>query len=632
MKNDIGTFPGEVLLMTRSILKKIGTYFTYAYKKYLSKIRYQFIILLIISCIIPILIMQVINYSLANKMFMQQNASILEDNLSTSKIKADNVFLDYQKLIYKIYTDETFIRYIEAFNKIEDENSIEYTVACDNLKNCIGTHVRLHPEVRSIGIYGKNEKTFLIEDNSKENQHIIDYFNSNSKNLFQHIESQKTSSLGLITSESSYYQQNNPIFYIKHRTLNHENMKYLGGIILFISQDTLNQAINSETSSCHEFSKNYILSEEEYILSSKDQTSGLNFNEINPYNSSLDKTKEINTYEDDKIKITRLKLSYFNLSLISIVDKTVFLHDLNTLRNISFLLIGFILLLAIIIANIVSKRVIKSIERMSHMMNTVNEDNLNVFIQSKSNNEIRDIETSFNYMVSRIIHLLDENKEQYEHIMKISLEAHKAELKFLELQINPHFLFNTIDSINWLAIREGYDDISYQLNNLAWILRHTIHNVNDLVPLSSEIDILKCYLELQKHRFQNFEYDIFINHSIEHLKIHKLILQPFIENSILHGFENISWRGYIRIYFSIIQQKYLMIKILDNGIGIPPEKLRKINELFRYKRDTNLGIGLSNIALRLASYYQDRIKVYARSNTDETCFTLYFPLDVLQGE
>ena len=601
-------------------------------KKYISKLRYQFIFLLIITSILPILVMQFVNYNLSNKMILKKNASIIDDNLSANRTKAENIFEDYQKLIYKIYTDETFIRYLENFNKIGDNLSLEYSVACSNLKNCINTHLRLYPEVRAIGIYGSNDRPYLIKAEKMDNQSIEKFYEYNSKALFEHIKDQKTSSIGLISPESPYYSSEDPVFYIKLRTLNHENMKYLGGIVLFIGQEKLQQSINNTASSSHEFSGNYILMENGYELCSKDNQAGIDFNEIKQLDYSLNEANEIRTYENNVVKISITDLSYYDLTLVNIVNKSVFLKDLNQLWAISFLIIACILVAAIIAANIVIMRVIKSVERISNMMNIVNEDNLNVFISEKSNNDIRTIETSFNYMVRRVNHLLEENKEQYEHILDITKETHKAELKFLEMQINPHFLFNTIDSINWVAISNGYEEISQQLNNLAWILRHTIYNVNEVVPLTTEIDILKCYLDLQKYRFQNFEYDIFIHGPIDHLYIHKLILQPFIENSILHGFENVTRRCQITIRFFILQNKYLVIKIIDNGIGISSERLLKINQVLRGKEYADLGIGLFNISMRLASYYNNRIKAFASSDSKETCFTLYFPLDALQGE
>lgn len=614
-----------------SIGSRIHSGIVYIRKKYLSKIRYQFIILLIITSILPIMLMQFVNYRLSKEMILKKNTSIIDDNLKANKTKAENIFEDYQKLSYKIFTDETFIRYLENINKLSDNHNFKYTVACENLKNCINTHIRLYPEVRAIGIYGKNDMTHLIQ-NSKSNNDVFikNFFEDNKKLLFEHIKDQKTSSIGLIASESPYYNQEDSIFYIKLRILNHENMKYLGGIVLFISQEALQQSIENETASS--YSSNYILTEDGYVLCGKANQAGIKFNQIIQSDYSYNELNGIRTYEDRGIKISVTDLSYYNLTLVNIVDKPVFFKDLNQLWTLSFLIIACILVTAIIIANIVIKGVIKSIERISDRMNTVNEDNLNVFIHDKSNSEIRTIETSFNYMVKRINNLLEENKQQYEHILDITKEAHKAELKFLELQINPHFLFNTIDSINWVAIREGYEDISQQLNNLAWILRHTIHNVNEVVPLTTEIDILKCYLDLQKYRFQNFDYDIYTKGELNRLYIHKLILQPFIENSLLHGFENVTWQCQITIRFFILQHKYLVIKIIDNGIGIPSEQLIKINQVLRGKECDNFGIGLYNISMRLASYYNNRIKVFASSNRNETCFTLYFPLDTLQGE
>ena len=106
-------------------------------------------------------------------------------------------------------------------------------------------------------------------------------------------------------------------------------------------------------------------------------------------------------------------------------------------------------------------------------------------------------------MLSLIRNLLTENKQQNDHILEITKAAYEAELKSMELQINPHFLFNTIDSINWTAIRENCIDVSEQLNRLSYILRYTVYNMNQVVSVRDEIDWFIQYLELQKIRFHN---------------------------------------------------------------------------------------------------------------------------------
>ncbi len=130
-------------------------------------------------------------------------------------------------------------------------------------------------------------------------------------------------------------------------------------------------------------------------------------------------------------------------------------------------------------------------------------------------------------MLSLIRNLLTENKQQNDHILEITKAAYEAELKSMELQINPHFLFNTIDSINWTAIRENCIDVSEQLNRLSYILRYTRMNCENEfseVSVRDEIDWLIQYLELQKIRFHNsFSYFVSAPENVLEFNIHKLL-------------------------------------------------------------------------------------------------------------
>ena len=241
-------------------------------------------------------------------------------------------------------------------------------------------------------------------------------------------------------------------------------------------------------------------------------------------------------------------------------------------------------------------------------------------------NEIQVIGESVDRMLALIRNLLEENRRQYEHIVEITKAACEAELKSMELQINPHFLFNTIDSINWTAIRENCMDVSEQLNRLAYILRYTVYNMNTVVSVRDEMNWLFQYLELQKIRFHNsFSYQVYIPEEVYPLHIHKLLLQPFLENSLLHGFEGISWHGNLEIRFQILMKRYLLISISDNGRGMSSKQVISLNKFFAQKSESFQGIGLSNIFYRLRSYYPHH-RLMVSSSPEMTIFKLFIPI------
>ena len=123
-----------------------------------------------------------------------------------------------------------------------------------------------------------------------------------------------------------------------------------------------------------------------------------------------------------------------------------------------------------------------------------------------------------------------------------------AEIRALEAQINPHFLYNTLDSINWMAIEREQYDISRMVRNLGVILRYSINKSNQMTSMEEVADWLEKYVSLQQMRFnQSFRFELNIEERAKKVMIHKLLLQPFVENSIIHGFKGMEKGGVLRV-------------------------------------------------------------------------------------
>ena len=182
----------------------------------------------------------------------------------------------------------------------------------------------------------------------------------------------------------------------------------------------------------------------------------------------------------------------------------------------------------------------------------------------------------------------------------------KAELKALEAQINPHFLYNTLDTINWMAIdREEYD-ISNAINSLAFILRYAISDYDGEVMVRDEVEWLKRYVYLQQYRMKNkFHCDIHVSPEVQDWKIHKLLLQPFVENAILHGFRYAQEEYLLEIVFSQ-EEGRLKIRITDNGAGFDTSVVDRIMRGESAPEDEKGHIGLENAILRFDMYTDGR--------------------------
>lgn len=237
--------------------------------------------------------------------------------------------------------------------------------------------------------------------------------------------------------------------------------------------------------------------------------------------------------------------------------------------------------------------------------------------------EVKHIESGFNEMVENLDDLINQVK-------KALLDQKNAELSALEAQIDPHFLYNTLDSINWKAIENEQYDISSMLVALANILRYTIDNAGGTSTLEQELGWLKQYMLLQGTRMGRvpvIETDI--PEKLLGYQIHKLLLQPFVENSVKYGFRGKSGECILKISARQMEQQ-IHLQIEDNGDGMSQDMVRKLND-----EHTNLEghLGVTNVRKRLKLYYGEEAMVYFES--EEHLFTrvhLFIPMKGIEEQ
>lgn len=203
--------------------------------------------------------------------------------------------------------------------------------------------------------------------------------------------------------------------------------------------------------------------------------------------------------------------------------------------------------------------------------------------------------------VANIMHseLLEETKEK----MKFQQLAKDAQIKSIHSQLDPHFLFNTLNTIAGMALMENCDQTADLIYSLSDILRYSIKNSKDMVEIGTELENIKKYLFIQTIRFSDkLNYDIKIPNEIFKYKIPAMTLQPIIENAIIHGLEPKKDSGEIKIYGEVLPDKFIQIKIIDNGIGMSNEKLDSINNKLS-STSINGGIGIKLVHDRLIYYF-----------------------------
>ena len=272
------------------------------------------------------------------------------------------------------------------------------------------------------------------------------------------------------------------------------------------------------------------------------------------------------------------------------------------LRDQMILLTVIISIIAFCLSYLYARYSTRRIKTLAEQVRRVENGDLSVSCIVDSEDEIGELQNSFNFMVRRISLLVDERYNLGKNLKDMELRA-------LQAQINPHFLYNTLDMIAWKAMASGNQETVDIVVKLARFYRLSLSNGSDFLPLSDEVEHVRLFVELTNLcRSRNVQFITEVAPSIADYPIMKLILQPIVENSLFHGLYELSDReGVIRLTAEQIGS-YVQIQIADNGVGIEKSKLaellaKKERPVVNTKRG---GYGIGNILERLRIYYDDR--------------------------
>ncbi|WP_420793111.1 histidine kinase [Paenibacillus polymyxa] len=256
------------------------------------------------------------------------------------------------------------------------------------------------------------------------------------------------------------------------------------------------------------------------------------------------------------------------VSYIAIPMEDVLGH-LSTIRTYTVFFLGFMMLVAVILAYLLSVYISKPITDMKQAMKVMEKGHFDIRIPVRGYDELGDLVIRFNQMNEKIKDLIEEN-------YKSRLRAKESELMALNLQLNPHFLYNTLTTMYWIALEHQQQELGQLIISLAEMLQITTRNKNDTWSLETDLNWLEKYIYIMQNRFEDkftVEYDI--DPILLQMEVPKLFLQPFVENSIIHGFAEMESGGLIRIT-AWIEKQLVCFKVEDNGLGIQADHIRRI--------------------------------------------------------
>jgi len=235
----------------------------------------------------------------------------------------------------------------------------------------------------------------------------------------------------------------------------------------------------------------------------------------------------------------------------------------------------------------------------------------------KEKGEIGQLYQSFLQMAGTIDHLIDQ-------VYMTEIRKRDAELSALQAQINPHFLYNTLDSIKWLADQYEAYDIENIVENLAAMMRFSLNHGSNIITIRNELQQVRAYMEIQKVRYKNMiEYEIDVSEDLYDMNIIKLILQPLVENSFLHGFEDSGNVGTITIRIKRIENA-LKFSVINDGTLIDLEKVEQILKSSPYEQSK--GYGIRNVQMRLVTQYGEGAALHYRIVDGKTIVSFQIPV------
>ncbi|WP_332631810.1 cache domain-containing sensor histidine kinase [Halalkalibacter flavus] len=338
----------------------------------------------------------------------------------------------------------------------------------------------------------------------------------------------------------------------------------------------------------------------------------------------------ISDWEKEKSLITYIPISFnenedSEFFLVSIKPWSFITDETRFIRQVTIFLVIFVTVFAVCFKQIFLNRIIQFITEFQYNMKKVEEGQLSTRMKAFSSVELNQLAKGFNRMVEEISTLLKRVKNEQER-------KRRAEFKVLQNQINPHFLYNTLESINSLAVLHGSRDISKMTINLGKLLRLSINSDNK-VTVRDEVRHVISYMEIQKVRFdERFTFEINVDKQLETYAILKLVLQPLVENILIHAFNRNKTDGVIKIRGRMSDKEGFFF-IEDNGVGMTNEVLSTFNKYKQGCKESKrkLGCGVMNVQERLELYYGERYGLMICSKESKgTIIKLTFPLT--QGE
>lgn len=535
--------------------------------------------ILILYMLVPILFFAVAGRGM---IYFLEYKAVKDENIENTKILAKDL-------------DETVRKYFNEVEKISSEEDVINAVL--NKKADKVVYQKVYDSINSMNVEGN----FVIYD---KNLHIImssaEFIGSETGynwGLFNRMIGYPG---GIILKINRLYFQNGISTLSVGKAIRNKN-EIIGFAVYNIFDNSLKELIGKSGSF------NVVVTDK---FGNVVVTTNENFKDnFGKAEKNLRKAEGYSVIDKEKYYVNKKEIYYSNLVLYTI-SSVGYVVD-NFIDKMIYIIIFFFTILAAMYyaAKIIAEKKTKVIEEIVKAIENIKTGDLETRLNVDTNDEFGIIADSYNEMLLNIKKLIEINKEEAKH-------SAVMEIKQLESQFNPHFLFNTLEMLRY-TIKYDTSVANKIIINISSLLRFSIENKSSEVSLQRDLVYTKNYLEIQKYRFgENFDYEIKAEEDLENYYVPKLIIQPVIENAIKHGYTQVE-KMIIYIRVKTVKEK-LIISVYNNGKEIEKEILDEIREKLKNKKAEEFKnhIGLYNIFRRIQLMYGEKygLRILSRKN------------------
>lgn len=562
--------------------------------------------------VVPILLITGIANIIYTNIFIEQSQNLVEQNSKQHEIIIKERMQQYENVLYELVTDRDYLQLAQNVDSDDRRNQLVWEYQMETQMRSL---VYTYDAIRGVVFLADNDRYVSYSRWYLGNQEVVWANLQDRKKI--HDEVEKKEGLTFIAMvDLSNQEPNDYVVLMGFPVRDLRTKKQSGVLVLALKAEVL----LFENNPIDENGVTTVITDDCQRIMAGVDTSYTN-HELQVY---LD-----HNYENTEYTIQSYPVEDMQWSIVNIVDMAEQRREIHRFTAIVFcMMIGITVLFFVIVYHI-SQRYINEIQRIVQGLEGFDgTDPGSLEIQLEDKDELYVIAVKFNQMTRRVKRLVEALEQRTEEVRIAAINQKHAEIKALEAQINPHFLFNTLDSINWRAIEHDEEEISDMLGTLGSLLRYSVSNIDMVVVLEAEISWLRKYVFLQRDRF-NHSFDCVYDVTEEAMEfpIYKMLLQPIIENTILHAFLDVKQGGLICVHAFVREDGKLQIHIQDNGCGMEEKQLNEIrHEIMGGGALNSKSIGISNVVHRLKIYYQDQAEMKVNSTLGEgTEFILIIP-------